>query len=61
MVCASVLGSQLLSDAIGDDVCGQLARAWRVLNAAVVPDESAFYFQEFLARIAAQYGRPEQS
>ena len=59
-VCASVLGSQLLSDALGDDVCGRLARAWRVLITAVVPDESVSYFQEFLARIAAQYGRPDQ-
>jgi len=59
-VCASVLGAQLLSDAIGDDVCGRLARAWRVLITAVVPDESVSYFQEFLARIAAQYGRPDQ-
>lgn len=58
-VCASVLGSQLLSDALGDDVCGRLARAWRVLIVALVPDESVSYFQEFLARIAAQYDRPE--
>lgn len=59
-VCASVLGAQLLSDAIGDDVCGRLARAWRVLIVALVPSESVSYFQEFLARIAAQYARPEQ-
>ncbi len=55
-VCASVLGAQLLSDAVGDDVCGRLVRAWRVLLVAIVPDESVPYFQEFLARIAAQYG-----
>lgn len=60
-VCASVLGSHLLSDALGDDVCGRLARAWRVLIVALVPDDSVSYFQEFLARIAAQYDRPEQS
>jgi AcrR family transcriptional regulator len=60
-VCASVLGSHLLSDALGEDVCGRLARAWRVLIVALVPDDSVSYFQEFLARIAAQYDRPEQS
>jgi AcrR family transcriptional regulator len=60
-VCASVLGSQLLSDALGDDVCGRLARAWRVLLVALVRDESVSYFQEFLARVAAQSERPEQS
>ncbi len=60
-VCASVLGAQLLSDAIGDDVCSRLARAWRVLIVALVPSESVSYFQEFLARIAAQYDRPEQA
>jgi hypothetical protein len=32
-----------------------------VLIVALVPDGSASYFQEFLARIAAQYDRPEQS
>ena len=53
-VCASVLGAQLLSDAVGDDPCRRLARAWRVLIVAIVPDESVSYFQEFLARIAAQ-------
>jgi AcrR family transcriptional regulator len=59
-VCESVLGAQLLSDAIGDDVCGRLARAWRILIVALVPSESVSYFQEFLARIAALYDRPEQ-
>jgi AcrR family transcriptional regulator len=60
-VCATAVGSQLLSDALGDDVCGRLARAWRVLLVALVPSESVSYFQEFLARIAAQYDRPELS
>jgi hypothetical protein len=32
-----------------------------VLITAVVPDGSVSYFQEFLARVAAQYSRPEQS
>ena len=47
-VCARVLGSHLLSDAIGEDICGRLARAWRVLIVAGVPSESVPYFQEFL-------------
>ena len=60
-VCASVLGAQLLSDAMHDNVCGRLARAWRVLIVALVPDESVAYFHEFLARIVAQYTRPAQA
>jgi hypothetical protein len=55
------LSAQLLSDAMGDDVCGRLGRAWRVLIVALVPSESVPYFREFLARVAAHLARPEQS
>lgn len=60
-VCATVLGAQLLSDATGDDVCGRLGQAWRLLIPALVPRESVPYFREFLARVAAQFAPPEQS
>ena len=49
----AMLGCQLLSDALGDNLFVRLARAWRVLIRAVVPDESSAFFQEYLARIAA--------
>ena len=52
----AVLGCHLLSDAIGDDLFGRLARAWRVLIVGVVAEESVTFFEDFLVRTAAQYG-----
>ncbi len=40
-VWVTVLGSHLLSDAVGDDVYARLARSWRVLLGGIVPQELA--------------------
>ena len=39
-----MIGCQLLSAAIGDDLIARLARAWRVLLRAIVPEPSLAYF-----------------
>ncbi len=58
----AVLGCHLLSDAIGDDLFGRLARAWRVLIVGVVAEGSVAFFEDFLVRTAGQYGpAPGQS
>jgi AcrR family transcriptional regulator len=54
-VWATVLGSHLLSDAVGDDVYARLARSWRVLLGAIVPPESLQYFRDFVARTYQTY------
>lgn len=55
----AVLGTQLLSDALGDDLFARLARAWGIVVPAIVSAESGPFFREFLARTAAQYGQPD--
>lgn len=47
-----VIGCQFLSAAIGDDLVPRLARAWRVLLRAIVPDSSLPFFNEVLDRSA---------
>lgn len=54
----TVLGSHLLSDALGDDLFARLGRAWRVLIGGIVAAESVGFFEEFLVRTTAQYGPP---
>lgn len=56
-VWATVLGTHLLSDAVGDDVLARLARMWRVLLAGIVSDSSLPYFRDFTARIHHGYAR----
>ena len=54
-VWATVLGSHLLSDAVGDDVYPRLARSWRVLLGGIVPQSSLPYFRDFVARTYQTY------
>ena len=54
-VWASVLGTHLVSDAIGDDVFARLARSWRVLLGGIVRPESLPYFRDFVARTYQAY------
>ena len=54
-VWATVLGSHLLSDAVGDDVYARLARSWRVLLGGIVPQTSLPYFRDFVARTYQTY------
>lgn len=54
-VWATVMGSHLLSDAIGDDVLARLARGWRVLLGGIVRPESLPYFRDFVARTYQVY------
>ena len=58
MVWITVHGCHLLSDAMMDNVFNRLAESWRVMLPSMVPDESLSYFQQFLARTAAQYKPP---
>jgi len=46
----SVLGTDLLSNALGDDQTTRLAEVWEVLLHGIVPAESLGYFQEFVRR-----------
>ena len=46
----SVLGTDLLSNALGDDQTTRLAEVWQVLLRGIVPAESLGYFQEFVRR-----------
>jgi AcrR family transcriptional regulator len=54
-VWTTVLGSHLLSDAVGDDVHARLARSWRVLLGGIVPQSSLAYFRDFVARTYQTY------
>jgi AcrR family transcriptional regulator len=45
-----VIGCQFLSAAIGGDLVARLARAWRVLLRAIVPESSLAFFYEVLDR-----------
>ena len=56
-VWVTVLGSHLLSDAVGDDLYARLARSWRVLLGAVVPRGSLPYFRDYVARMYQTYAR----
>lgn len=56
-ICVSVLGSHLLSDAMGDDLFARLTRAWRIMLRGSVPHSSRRYFDGFLSRTSAQYLR----
>lgn len=56
MVWITVHGCHLLSDALADNVFTRLAECWRMMLPSIVPAESLPYFQQFLARTAAQFG-----
>ncbi|MCW1958453.1 MAG: TetR/AcrR family transcriptional regulator [Mycobacterium sp.] len=58
MVWITVHGCHLLSDAMMDDVFARLVESWRMLLPAMVPAESLSYFEQFLARTAAQFQPP---
>ncbi len=51
---AAVLGTHLLTNALGDDIDARLARVWRLLLRAIVPAESVGYFSEFVRRASAR-------
>ena len=55
---ATVLGSHLLSDAVGDDLYARLARSWRVLVGGIAPQGSLAYFRDFVARTYQTYAHP---
>lgn len=55
-VWVTIHGCHLLSDAMGDDVFARLTTSWQMLLPSLVSDESLPYFQQFLARTAAQFG-----
>ena len=48
----SLLGAELLANAStsGTDILQRVTRTWTVLLSAIVSEESASYFDEFLAR-----------
>ena len=52
-----VHGCHLLSDALEDSVFQRLSDSWRLLLRAIAPAESLPYFEQFVTRTAAQYGR----
>jgi AcrR family transcriptional regulator len=54
-VWVTVLGSHLLSDAIGDSVYARLARSWRVLLGGIVPHSSLPYFRDYVSRTYQTY------
>ncbi len=54
-ICASMVGSQLLSDAIGDDVFGRLTRSWHILLRAVAPAHALPGLEGFLLSIQRSY------
>lgn len=57
MVWMVVHGCHLLSDALQDSVFERLAVSWRLLLRSVAPPDSLPYFEQFVTRTAAQYGR----
>jgi len=52
-----VIGCQFLSAAIGDSLVDRLARAWRLLLRAIVPEPSLPFFNEVLERTARETAR----
>lgn len=55
---ATVLGSHLLSDAVGDDLYARLARSWRILVGGIAPQGSLPYFRDFVARTYQTHAHP---
>lgn len=55
MVWMTVHGCHLLSDALDDNVFQRLAESWEMLLPAMVREEALPYFEQFLARTAAQF------
>lgn len=55
LVVGAVLGTWMLSQAIGGDSAGRMARTWAALLPAIVAPEALPYFQQFLARETARY------
>lgn len=51
----TVLGGQLLTDALGDDPLARLTRGWTVLIDAIVPEKLAPHFHDCLDQIGAQF------
>ena len=58
MVWITVHGCHLLSDALMDNVFARLLESWRMMLPAMVPAGSLPYFEQFLARTAAQFKAP---
>lgn len=54
----SMVGCQLLSDAMGDDPYDRLARAWHIVLQAVVPAPEVGQLDDFLIGIRRLYGEP---
>ncbi|AQT82886.1 hypothetical protein B1R94_17205 [Mycolicibacterium litorale] len=54
----SMVGCQLLSDAIGDDAFDRLARAWRILLRAVAPGKALAELDDFLIGTRQLYRDP---
>ena len=52
-----MIGCQFFSAAIGDSLVDRLARAWRLLLWAIVPEESPPFFNEVLDRTARESAR----
>ena len=50
---AGVIGCHLLSAAIGDDSSARLARAWRAMVRATVPDGLFAHYDELLGKVSA--------
>lgn len=50
----AMLGTHLLSNALGDDIDARLTKVWRVLLRAIVPAESRTYFLEFVKRASVR-------
>ncbi len=56
----SVLGTDLLSNALGEDYATRLAEVWQVLLRGIVPAESLGYFQEFVRRASLRLTATDQ-
>jgi hypothetical protein len=50
---AGVIGCHLLSSAIGDDSSTRMARAWRTMVRATVPDGVADHYDKLLGKVSA--------
>ncbi len=57
-ICVGLLGCHLLSSAIGDSSYTRLARTWRSMVRATVPDDLLDHYYGVLDRIAAQHVHP---
>lgn len=54
---AGVVGCHLLSSAFGDDSFARLARMWRAMVRATVPEDLHGHYYELLERVATNYQR----